>query len=149
MVHIRRARKDDIPHLAQAYVAAYTHARVGEHWDTVHATKLLTHFQRLQPNLFFIALIDTIPAGAVVGVSNRGGMAIISQMENFSSILRTKEKASQPNCSNISSITHVYSTLSPPSTGSRSATRSFHCAGILASALPKLKTGLSYPVNPT
>ncbi len=63
---IRLAKKEDIPELAKIYKDLYDNVDIGEDWTIEKATELLTYWYNKQSDLFYVAIEDDKPVGAIV-----------------------------------------------------------------------------------
>jgi N-acetylglutamate synthase-like GNAT family acetyltransferase len=68
-VVIRHARETDVKALANLYRAFYNDIEeLGERWTSESARKLISHFYKCQPDLFYVAEKDDLIIGAAVAV---------------------------------------------------------------------------------
>lgn len=66
---VRLAREKDIKGLADLYRRFYNEMdTLAEHWTGESARKLMTHFYKLQPDLFYVAEKDNVIIGAAVAI---------------------------------------------------------------------------------
>lgn len=63
---IRLVEKSDIEELAKIYKELYDNADIGEDWTVEKAYDLLTYWYEKQRDLFFVAIEDDVPVGAIV-----------------------------------------------------------------------------------
>lgn len=63
---IRLAQKEDIKYLAPIYKDLYDDADIGENWTIEKSEELLTYWYNKQGDLFFVAVEDGKPVGAIM-----------------------------------------------------------------------------------
>ncbi|HNT29837.1 MAG TPA: GNAT family N-acetyltransferase [bacterium] len=65
MVTLRPVQQTDIPALANWYVEAFSARHTEERWNQQSASRLLEYWLERQPDLFFLAELDGVVAGAI------------------------------------------------------------------------------------
>ncbi len=68
MVIIRIVKQDDLKNLDEIYLKSYNSLNIGENWDIQSSQKLMEFFFSYQSDLFFLAEVDGIIAGAIVAL---------------------------------------------------------------------------------
>ena len=68
MIDIRLGNENDLTELAKIYSIAYNSLNIGEKWDDTSAQKLLQHFYKQQPDLFFVAEDNGVIVGGIVAL---------------------------------------------------------------------------------
>lgn len=67
-VEIRVIQKSEIHALAGVYADCFNAAEIGEHWSIAAAEDFLKYLYSLQPDLFFVVLVDGDIVGGIAGV---------------------------------------------------------------------------------
>lgn len=63
---IRLVQKTDIEDLSKIYKELYDNADIGENWTLEKAKDLFMYWYEKQNDLFFVAIEDNVPVGAIV-----------------------------------------------------------------------------------
>lgn len=61
-------KQSQLAEVGRVYAKCFNLADIGEHWTNETATDFLTYLWKIQPDLFYVAIIDTKIVGAIAGI---------------------------------------------------------------------------------